>query len=72
MNNTLIKNPEQDYKLDYDYSNYDDGEPEPLFDEYGNPTPETLRACRELELGLGEKMTLDEFLAELDEICNPV
>ena len=38
-----------------------------MFDRYGNPTPETLRACRELELGLGEKMTLEEFLAELDD-----
>ena len=70
MNAALEKKSVLDYKLD-DENYFDDGEPEPLFDEYGNPTPETLRACRELELGLGEKMTLDEFLAELDEICNP-
>lgn len=57
-----------DYKLDDD-NYFDDGEPEPLFDEYGNPTPETLQAFYEIENGLTEKMTLDEFLAELDEIC---
>ena len=66
MNETLTKNPENDYELDY----IDDGEIEPLFDKDGNPTPETLRACRELELGLGEEMTLDEFFSELDEICS--
>jgi len=67
MNGTLIKNPTQNYKLDYDY--LDDCEPEPLFDEYGNPTPETLESFYEIENGLTEKMTLEEFLSELDEIC---
>lgn len=68
MNNTLIKNPVKNYKLDLDYNNYDDGEPEPLFDEYGNPMPETLEAFYEIENGLTEKMTLDEFLAWTNEV----
>ena len=74
MNETLTKNPENDYELDYidDGSPAGNGELEPLFDKDGNPTPETLRACRELELGLGEEMTLDEFFSELDEICRPI
>jgi len=69
MNETLEKekNFVQDYKLADD--DFDDGEPEPLFDKYGNPTPETLEAIYEIENGLTEKMTLEEFLAELDEIC---
>ena len=68
MNVTLEKEKisEKNFAQDYELN---DGEPEPLFDKYGNPTPETLRACRELELGLGKKMTVKEFLAELDEIC---
>ena len=68
MNNTLTKNFKNAYKVNYS----NDLEPEPLFDIYGNPTPETLRACYELENGLGEEMTLEEFFAELDEICSPV
>ena len=66
MNATAIK---KDYRVDYEN---DDGEPEPLFDAFGNPTPETLRAIYEIENGLTERVTLDEFFAELDEICNPV
>ena len=52
----------QDYELD-------DGKPEPLFDKYGNPTPETLEAIYEVENGLTEEVTLEELLAEFDEIC---
>ena len=68
MNAALEKKSVLDYKLD-DENYFDDGEPEPLFDEYGNPTPETLQAFYEIEHGLTKKTTLDEFLAELDEIC---
>ena len=42
--------------------------PVPIFDKYGNPTPETLQAFYEAEHGLVDIMTLDEFKAELDEI----
>ncbi|MBQ6738569.1 MAG: hypothetical protein IJP96_09040 [Synergistaceae bacterium] len=43
-------------------------EPEPLFDEYGNPTPHLLQAFWEDEHGEIEFMTLEDFKAELDEI----
>ncbi|MBR2208400.1 MAG: hypothetical protein IJ859_06280 [Synergistaceae bacterium] len=51
-----------DYKLDDD-NYFDDGEPEPLFDEYGNPTPETLQAFYEIENGLTEKVSFEELMA---------
>ena len=63
MNNTLTKNFKNAYKVNYS----DDLEPEPLFDIYGNPTPETLRACYELENGLGEEVSLDDLLAWANE-----
>ena len=56
MNNTLTKNFKNAYKVNHS----DDLEPEPLFDIYGNPTPETLRTCYELENGLGEEVSLDD------------
>jgi len=65
MNGTLIKNPTQDYKIDYDY--LDDCEPEPLFDENGNPTPETLKSFYEIENGLTEEVKLEELMAWANE-----
>ena len=67
MNETLIKNSVRDYGLDYAD---DDGEPDVLFDAYGNPTPALLEAFYEDEHGIFDVMTLDEFKAELNEICS--
>ena len=59
MNGTLTKNFSEDYKIHYT----EDEEPEPLFDIYGNPTPETLQAFYEVENGLTEEVSLDELRA---------
>ena len=67
MNGTLTKNPAQNYRLDYAE---DDGEPDVLFDADGNPTPALLQAFYEDEHGMVDVMTLDEFKAELNEICS--
>ena len=39
-----------------------------IWDEFGNPTEATIRAKYETEHGLAERMTLDEFFAELDDL----
>ena len=39
-----------------------------IWDEFGNPTEATIRAKYEVEHGLSDNMTLDEFFAELDEL----
>ena len=49
---------------DYD----EEGEPEPVWDRFGNPTRDTIAAKYEAEHGIGERMTLEEFFAELDEL----
>ena len=43
-------------------------EPEPLFDEYGNPTPHLLQAFWEDEHGLTEPVTLEELKKWIDEL----
>ena len=50
----------------------DDCELEPIYDKGGNPTPTTLRAIYEDQNGLVERVTLQEFYKELDEIFGPV
>lgn len=67
MNETLEKekNFVQDYKLADD--DFDDGEPEPLFDKYGNPTPETLEAIYEIENGLTEEVSFEELMSWANE-----
>ncbi len=59
----------------FDYEAYeavasdDDYEPGPVWDQFGNPTIDTIAAKYEVEHGLLEgPMTLDEFFAELDEL----
>ncbi len=67
MNETLEKekNFVQDYKLADD--DFDDSEPEPLFDKYGNPTPETLEAIYEIENGLTEEVSFEELMSWANE-----
>ncbi|MBR0317376.1 MAG: hypothetical protein IJQ99_10975, partial [Synergistaceae bacterium] len=70
-NATLTKSKyENEIKTENDY--YEDDKPAPIFDRYGNPTPETLQAFYEIENGLTEEMTLEEFNAQLDEIFGTV
>ncbi len=65
MNNTLTKNFKNDYKPDY----MNDKEHKTIFDIYGNPTPETLRAFYEVEHGLTEEVSLEELRAWANEDC---
>ena len=64
----LIENYDYDSKyLDPDYD--DDGESEPIYDRFGNPTESTIRALYESRHNIvSEPMTLDELFAEWDEI----
>ena len=79
----VLERPKQKYKFnrkltddeihelvenyDYDPDHYpDDGGR--IWDEFGNPTEATIYAKYEIEHGLAERMTLDEFFDELDEI----
>ena len=41
--------------------------PVPIFDKYGNPTPETLEAFYESEHGLTEAVTFEELMAWANE-----
>lgn len=51
----------------FDYEAYsaaadaEDYEPGPVWDRYGNPTVDTIAARYEVEHGLTETMTIDEF-----------
>ena len=47
--------------------NYED-EIVPIFDKYGNPTPETLRSFYEAEHGLTHPITLEELKEWIDEL----
>ena len=71
MNRTLTgkQNVVTGFDLTDDLQDY---QPSPIFDRYGNPTPETLEAMYETEHGLTETMTLEEFKAELDEIFGSI
>lgn len=64
----LIENYDYDPKyLDPDYDD-EDGESEPIYDRFGNPTESTIRALYESRHGIySEPMTLDEFNGLLDE-----
>ncbi len=64
MNGTLIKNPTQNYRLDYTDN---DGEFDVLFDAYGNPAPALLQAFYEDEHGLTEEVSLEELTAWANE-----
>ena len=66
MNVTLEKEKisEKNFAQDYELN---DGEPEPLFDKYGNPTPETLEAIYEVENGLTEEVSFEELMAWANE-----
>ena len=44
--------------------------PEQLFDKYGEPTSETLRAFEETEKGLLESVTIEEMRAEFNAFCS--
>lgn len=58
----------------YDPEYYDDDDdsdvPAPLWDEYGNPTRESLDAMYEARHGIGYVMTVDEAIANIHEACN--
>ena len=56
----LIDNYE--YTPDYE----DDGGA--IWDKFGNPTEATIRSKYEVEHGLADRMTLNEFFAELEEL----
>ena len=63
----LIEN--YDYDPKYLDPDYDDGESEPIYDRFGNPTESTIRALYESRHNIvSEPMTLDELFAEWDEI----
>ncbi|MBR1657742.1 MAG: hypothetical protein IJ697_04670 [Synergistaceae bacterium] len=50
---------------DYDPNRFDNDDldtPSPVYDEYGNPTVETMDAFYEEEHGIGEETSLDELL----------
>ena len=65
MTNATLTKPAYEEEL---FTEDEEYKPVPIFDKYGNPTPETLQAFYEVEHGLVDIMTLDEFKAELDEI----
>ena len=65
MTNATLTKPAYEEEL---FTEDEDYKPVPIFDKYGNPTPETLQAFYEVEHGLTETVTLEEFMAELDEI----
>lgn len=59
----------------YDPDYYDDDDddsdvPAPLWDEYGNPTRESLDAMYEARHEIGYVMTVSEAIAEIHEACN--
>lgn len=64
MNETLIKNSVLDYELGYADN---DGEPDVLFDAYGNPAPDTLQAFYEIEHGLTEEVSFEELMEWANE-----
>ncbi len=58
----------QDLVKNFDYEAYledfdDDGEPEPIYDSYGNPTRDTIAAMYESLNDLGEEITIEELFA---------
>lgn len=57
--------------FDYDawLSEFEEGgEPEPIYDRFGNPTRDTFAMMYEDKHGLGEQMTWEEFCDELKEL----
>ena len=52
----------------YDYTEEDEDDNGAIWDKFGNPSESTIRAKYEVEHGLTDKMTLEEFFAELDEL----
>ena len=62
----LIDNFDYDAWLeDYD----EDGDPEPIWDRFGNPTRDTIAAKYESEHGIGYLMTVEEAIEEIHEAC---
>lgn len=56
---------------DYDPHRFDDDDlddPAPIYDQYGNPTVETMDALYEEEHGLGEETTIEELFAWVDSL----
>ena len=62
---TLTKNKNE---INFTNNFYDENEPAPIFDKYGNPTPETLQAFYEVEHGLTEETTLEDLQAWIDSL----
>ena len=63
MSTAIFTQNQNDTKIKDDY-----GELTSVFDEYGNPTLETLQAFYESEHGLTERTTLEELQAWIDEM----
>lgn len=56
---------------EYDPHRFDDDDldtPAPIYDQYGNPTVETMDAFYESENGLCEETTLDELFGWVDSL----
>lgn len=66
----LIEDYDYDMKyLDPDYDD-EDGELEPVWDKYGNPTESTIRAMYESRHGIYDEMTAEEAIAEIHAACS--
>ena len=56
------------YDYDPEYEEDENREPEPIYDEFGNPTRDTIAALYENRHGLTTPTTLDELFAWVDSL----
>ncbi len=64
MTNATLTKPAYEEEL---FTEDEEYKPVPIFDKYGNPTPETLEAFYESEHGLTEPVTFEELIAWANE-----
>ena len=68
----LTKEEIDELVRDFDYEGYladfdEDADPEPSYDEYGNPSRDTLAGMYEDMHNLGERLTLEELFEQFNE-----
>ena len=68
MSNATLTKSKYENEIKTENNHYEDDKPAPIFDKYGNPTPETLQAFYEIENGLTEETTLEELQAWIDSL----
>ena len=68
MSNATLTKSKYENEIKTENNHYEDDKPAPIFDRYGNPTPETLQAFYEIENGLTEETTLEELQAWIDSL----